>query len=181
MQRKLISISNQCKTENISSQVVKYQLTALVMGYSCSSPKLWTTLIKPVFAYQRLLGHVSAYIHDDSWLFGKTFSPCLENVIDRVHLMDSLGLTINQTRSVLLPCLKIVFIVFILHSMLMTIRLTPQKCQDINICSQLLKLWKHTTVQVFAKLCGKLNAAEIWVLHAYNMGIMIALWMFHKA
>lgn len=42
----------------------KWQFTALVMGYSCS-PRIWTKLMKPVFAYLRSTGHSSVYFIDD--------------------------------------------------------------------------------------------------------------------
>lgn len=111
-------------------QGVKYQFTALVMRYSCS-PRIWTKIMKPVFAYLRSLEHVGVYFIDDSWLFENTFQSCLENVQDTVKLMDSLGLTINLSKSVLVPCTKIVFPGFVLCSTSMTVRLTPEKCQVI--------------------------------------------------
>lgn len=146
-------------------QGVKYQFTALVMGYS-ASPRLWTKLMKPVFAYLRSLGHVSVYFIDDSWLFGATFQSCIENVQDTVQLMDRLGLTISQSKSVFIPCTKIVFLGFILCSVSMTVRLTPEKCQDIiELCKEMKKI-KRTTIRIFAKLIGKLVAAGPGVEHA---------------
>ena len=138
---------------------IKYQFTALVMGYSCS-PRIWTKLMKPVFAYLRSLGHVSVYFIDDSCLFGETYQFCLFNVQDTVHLMDNLGLTLNQRKSVLVPCRKIVFLGFVLCSESMTVRITPKKCHDIiNLCKSFLNT-QRTTIHNFAKLIGKLNAAE---------------------
>ena len=144
---------------------VKYQFTALVMGYSCS-PRIWTKLMKPVFAYLRSKGHTSVYFIDDSWLFGDTFHSCLTNVRDSVSLMDNLGLTINLSKSVTLPCTNIVFLGFILCSKTLTIRLTPEKKDDIvSLCKNML-CTKRTTIRCFAKMIGKLNAAEPGVQHA---------------
>ena len=79
------------------------------MGYSCS-PRIWTKLLKPVFAYLRSLGQVSGYFTDDSCLFGETYQSCLFSLQYTVHLMDNFGLGLNQKKSVLVPCKKIVFL-----------------------------------------------------------------------
>ena len=122
--------------------------------------------MKPVFAYLRSLGHVSVYFMDDSCLFGETYQSCLFNVQDTVHVMDNLGLTLNQKNSVLVPCKKIVFLGFVLCPKSMTVRITPEKCHDIiNLCKSFLST-QQTTIRNFAKLIGKLNAAEPGMQHA---------------
>ncbi|XP_060563139.1 uncharacterized protein LOC132722634 [Ruditapes philippinarum] len=144
---------------------IKYQFTALVMGYS-SSPRIFTKILKPVFAYLRSLGHVSVYFIDDSWLVGDSYQSCMRNVNETVHLMDKLGLTVNQKKSVLEPCKKLIFLGFILCSESMTVKLTFEKGEDIiNLCSKVLNT-KRITIRVFAKLIGKLTAAEPGVKHA---------------
>jgi hypothetical protein len=92
---------------------IKYQFTALVMGYS-SNPRIFTKILKSVFAYLRPLGHVSVYFIDDSWLVGDSYQSCMRNVNETVQLMDKLGLTVNQKMSVLEPCKKLIF--FRLHT-----------------------------------------------------------------
>ena len=144
---------------------IKYQFTALVMGYSCSR-RIWTILMKLVFAYLRSLGHVSVYFIDDSCLFGETYQSSLFNVQHTVHLMDNLGLTLNQKKSVLVPCKKVVFLGFVLCSESMTVRIKLEKCHDIiNLCKSFLNT-QRTTIRNFAKLIGKFNAAEPGVQHA---------------
>jgi len=143
---------------------IKYQFTALVQG-SCS-PRVWTKIMKPIFSYLRQMGHTSVYFIDDSWLFAKTFNACLRNVEDTVKLMDRLGLTINMSKSVLVPCTKLVFLGFVLCSETMTVRLTQEKMDDIILlCTRMIKT-KRTTIREFAKLVGKLTAAEPGVQHA---------------
>ena len=135
------------------------------MGYSCS-PRIWTKLMKPVFAYLRSLGHASVYFIDDSCLFGETYQSCLFNVQDTVHLMDNSGFTLNQKKSVLVPCKKIVFLSFVLCSESLIVRITPEKCHDIiNLCKSFLNT-QRATKRNFAKLIWKLNAAEPGVQHA---------------
>lgn len=50
----------------------KYQFTALIMGLT-HSPRVFTKILKPVFAKLRADGHVSAAYIDDSCLQGTTF------------------------------------------------------------------------------------------------------------
>lgn len=79
--------------------------------------------------------------------------------------MDNLESTIILSKSVLVPCTKIVFLGFVLCSTSMTVRLTPEKCQDIiSLCTQMLNTKR--TIRIFAKVIGKLTAAEPGVKHA---------------
>ena len=67
------------------------------------------------------------YFIDNPWLFAKTFNACLPNVENTVKLMDRLDLTINMSKSVLVPCKKLVFLGFVLCSETMTVILTQEK------------------------------------------------------
>ena len=143
----------------------KFQFTALVMGLT-SSPRIFTTILKPVFAYLRARGHISTAYIDDSCLLGLTYWECANNIKDTVSLMDELGLTVSEEKSVLIPCTRIEFLGFILCSESMTVRLTQKRCQNIlDLCNQ-LKNKKRTTIRFFAKVIGKLVASEPGVEYA---------------
>ena len=143
----------------------KFQFTALVMGLT-SSPRIFTKILKPVFAHLRALGHISTAYIDDSCLVGLTYQECLRNIIDTVSLMDDLGLTVHTEKSVLKPCRQIVFLGFVLCSVTMTVRLTDKRCQNIiSLCIQ-LKNDKRTTIRFFSKVIGKLVASEPGVEYA---------------
>ena len=75
---------------------VKYQFTALVMGLT-TSPRVFTKIMKPVFANLRAGGFISSAYIDDSCLQGTSRSECQNNVVATVELMDSLGLTVHPT------------------------------------------------------------------------------------
>ena len=143
----------------------KFQFTALIMGLS-SSPRIFTKVLKPVFASLRGLGHVSSAYIDDSCLQGLTYLSCWENIRQTVSLMDDLGFTIHPTKSVLTPCQQIVFLGFILCSTSMTVRLAPVRYQEIvKLCQDLL-VTKRLTIRAFSKVIGKLVAAEPGVQYA---------------
>jgi hypothetical protein len=143
----------------------KYEFTSLVMGLT-TSPRVFTKLLKPVFAKLRAQGHISSAFIDDSCLQGQSYSKCLENINETVKLMDSLGFTVHPTKSVLKPTQVIVFLGFILCSKTMTVRLTHDRCTDIiQLCKSILSI-KRCTISYFSKLIGKFVAAEPGVEYA---------------
>ena len=91
---------------------------------------------------------------------GKTLQQCEENVLDTVTLLDNLGFTVHDKKSVFVPSKEVVFVGFVLNSETMTIRITPEKRDKIvSLCLDIII--KHTvTIQTFAKLIGKLVATE---------------------
>lgn len=143
----------------------KYQFKALIMGLT-TSPRVFTKIMKPVFANLRTLGHISTAYIDDSCLQGNSYQTCMRNIKDTIQLMDSLGLTIHPEKSVLIPSQQIVFLGFILCSVTMTIRLTPEKVTEtIALCHDMLEK-KRVTIREYAKLIGKLVASEPGVEYA---------------
>ena len=107
----------------------KFQFTALIMGLT-HSPRVFTKILKPVFARLRAKGHISSAYIDDSCLQGSTHEKCLENIHDTIRLMDSLGLTVQLKKSTIQPTQQIVFLGFLLCSITMSIRLPPERWQS---------------------------------------------------
>ena len=143
----------------------KYQFTALVMGLS-SSPRCFTKILKPVYATLRRKGHISTAYIDDSCLQGRTKQQCAQNVSDTVHLLDSLGFTVHDKKSVLIPTKEIVFVGFVLNSEEMTIRLPDEKkAKIIKLCCDIIRQ-PQVTIRKFSRLIGKLVATEPGVEYA---------------
>ena len=103
---------------------------------------------------------------DDSCLQGMHYKSCLRNISDIVSLMNLLGLTDYPNKSVLLPTQQIVFLGFILCSISMTIRPTPEKCQKVVELGHQILARKRVTIREFAQLIGKLVALEQGVEYA---------------
>ena len=80
------------------------------------TPRTFTKILKPVFAYLQALGHISTAYIDDSCLVGLKYKECLRNIYDTESLMDELGLTVHTDKSVLQPCTQIVFLGVVLCS-----------------------------------------------------------------
>ncbi|WAR04948.1 POL5-like protein [Mya arenaria] len=144
----------------------KYQFRALVMGLT-SAPRVFTKIMKPVFGTLRKQGHIStAYIDDSCCLQGDTYVKCESNIFDTIELMDSLGLTVNPSKSSLIPSRQITFVGFILCSETMTVRLTTDKMIEIKtLCIQMVNS-KFVTIRKFAKLIGMMVASEPGIQHA---------------
>ena len=134
----------------------KFQFTALIMGLT-HSPRIFTKILKPVFATLRAKRHISSAYIDDSCLRGATFSLCEQNIEDTVKLMDSLGLTVHPGKSVLVPTQQIIFLGFLLCSVTMTVRLVPAKCQEIiDMCKNLLRQ-QRVEIRQFSKLINSVQ------------------------
>ena len=100
------------------------------MGLS-SSLRCFTKILKLVYATLRRKGHISTAYIDASSLQGRTKQQCAQNVSDTVHLLDNLGFTVHDKKSVLIPTKEITFVSFILNSADMTMRLPLEKKESI--------------------------------------------------
>lgn len=67
-----------------------YQYTCLPNGLS-SAPRLFTKLLKPVYASLRSKGYVSVAYIDDSYLQGETYEQCLQNIQETKEPFEQLG------------------------------------------------------------------------------------------
>ena len=72
-----------------------YQHTCLPNGISCA-PRIYTKLMKPVYATLRQKGHTNTGYIDVSLLAADSFEECQTNVKDTVHLMTHVGLFMKR-------------------------------------------------------------------------------------
>ena len=79
-----------------------YQFTCLPNGLS-SAPRIFTKILKPVYARLRSIGHTCMGHIDDSLLVGQSFNSCHRNIADTVSLFTNLAFTIHPVKSVLQP------------------------------------------------------------------------------
>ena len=79
-----------------------FQFTCLPNGLSCA-PRLYTKILKPVYAIIRKEGHLNVGYTDDSYLQGDTIHECQTNITDTCCLFKELGFIKHLVRSVLRP------------------------------------------------------------------------------
>ena len=136
-----------------------FQFTCLPNGLE-EAPRKFTKILKVPFSYLRQHGHLSSAFIDDSCLLSQTVQACGANVQDTVRVMDKLGFTVHPDKSCFQPTQVLVYLGFVLNSLLMTVTLTEDKCQKImSQCASLL-CRQVCTIRQLAEVIGSLVAAE---------------------
>ena len=133
-----------------------YQFRALPMGLS-SSPRIFTKVLKPVFATLRSqYGHnCSGYI-DDSFYTEDTNETCQASTLHAVELFTKLGFVVHPTKSSLNPSQELEFLGFLLNSQSMSVRLTPKKVVKVIALCQKYLCNREFTIREIASLIGTL-------------------------
>lgn len=144
---------------------VLLQFTAWPNGLS-EAPRKFTKIMKVPFGDLRKRGHANSAYIDDSLLLALTQEGCQDNIEATVHLVDSLGFTVHPLKSVLRPMQIVVFLGFVLNSLLMIVSLTQDKAQKIKLMCQLLLTKNVCTIREFAEVIGSLVAASPGVEYA---------------
>ena len=79
-----------------------YYYNAMPNGY-VDAMRVFTKILKPVFASLREQGYTSVVYVDDSLLYGLTYEECQTNVMVTLESLQDLGFVIHSTKSVLFP------------------------------------------------------------------------------
>ena len=105
---------------------VFYQYTCLPNGLA-RAPRIFTKILKAVYATLRSMGHLNSGHIDDSYLQEDTSEECHQNVIDTATLFTKLGFYIDPEKSILVPTQQLTFLGFVLDSIAMSVTLTEEK------------------------------------------------------
>ena len=115
-----------------------FQFICLPNGLA-SAPRLFTKVLKPIYAHLRSQGHFCMGHIDYSFLMGYNYTSCEENILEMVNTFLKLRFVIHPTKSVLMPTQEIEFLGFLLNSTTMTVRLPPRKATNVRQdCENLL-------------------------------------------
>jgi hypothetical protein len=137
-----------------------YSFKVLPFGL-VSAPRIFTNIMKPVFAAFRANIIKCCYYIDDSLVINKNYDECRCESQLTVNESDKLGFTINWKKSVLEPSQRIVFFGLIIDLVQFKVFLTEEKVQKIvSLCNEILKE-KYVAIRLFASLIGL-------VVHAFN-------------
>ena len=135
-----------------------YAYNAMPNGY-VDSMRIFTKIMKPVFAWLRGQGFTSVIYVDDSLLYGFTFEQCLANIKITLHTLHELGFVVHPDKSVLQPMQVIVFLGFKINTLDMTITLTEEKKGKIKTLALSLMNKNSCSVRTVAKFIGNLTAS----------------------
>ena len=138
---------------------VLFQYTCMPQGLT-SAPRLFTKLLKPVLAHLRSVGISIIMYIDDALIIADSASELRSHVSYTVHFLDSLGLTINMSKSELVPVQSIQFLGFTLDSCTMTVRLTHDKVEKIVSLGQELLSAGRVSIRSLASFIGSVVASE---------------------
>ncbi len=135
-----------------------YQYKVLPNGLS-PAPRLFTKLLKPLFAKLRSMGHCIIGYIDDSLIVSPTKMEAEQAVNHAAEMLSGLGFVIHPEKSIFEPTQEIEFLGFIINSHNMIVSLSQEKRLDIqNRCKELLRKSRPTIRQI-ATVIGKLVAA----------------------
>jgi hypothetical protein len=134
-------------------QGVLYKFTCMPQGLACA-PRLFTKLLKPVYAYLRSKRHVVSGYLDDSFLEGDTFSRCADNVTTTVNLFDSLGFSPHLEKSITTPSQIIEHLGFLLNSIDMTVSIIKRKLVKLQALAATVTNNDFPTIREVACLIG---------------------------
>ena len=134
-----------------------FQFTTLPNGLACA-PRLFTKLLKPVYATLRQEGHCCLGYIDDSFIVGDTWSACQTAVDSAVRLLTELGFQINLEKSVLTPTQTLTFLGYEFNSVDMTSRLTSEKRDLMKSHCNTILLSIQPTIREVAQVNGLMVA-----------------------
>ena len=103
----------------------------------------------PIFAWFRQGMRCSYYI-DYSYNLDQLRLGCQENTVLVVETLESLGLTINHQKSVLVPCQRLVFFGYIIDTVQFKVFLIDEKVQRILFKAQILLEYEIVWVRELA-------------------------------
>jgi hypothetical protein len=143
-----------------------YQFTCLPNGLS-SGPRKFTKILKPALSSLHIKGHIVSSHLDDFYLQGKTPEECCSNLIDTVTLFTQLGLLVHPEKCNFIPSQEIVILGFIINSVKMTVKLTPEKALALKSdCDLFLKKCPgNIAIREVAQIIGKIVSSFPGVLN----------------
>lgn len=132
-----------------------YRFVVLPFGLT-SCPRIFTKILKPVYAFFRENGIRCCYYIDDSLIMNQTFSTCQEQTNIVMSELNNLGFTINDKKSITIPSQRIVFFGVIIDSVEFKVYLTDEKVEKILRQSQLILSNPRIQFRQLASLIGLL-------------------------
>ena len=141
-----------------------FQFTCLPNGLACA-PRLFTKILKPVYAMLRQRGHLNVGYIDDSYLQGENREDCQANISDTCDLFSKLGFILHPVKSVLKPVQVLTFLGFVLNSVDMTVSLTPEQIQRIKEECEKMMILTELPIWELASFIGLLVSSFPGVLY----------------
>ncbi|XP_031331157.1 uncharacterized protein LOC116161828 isoform X1 [Photinus pyralis] len=143
---------------------LRFQVEGNIYEYNCLpfglnvAPRIFTKLMKPVFAHLRKKGLISVVYLDDILLFGNTRQSCVHNVKETLKLITSLGFLPNLEKSQLVPSQEIEYLGFVYNSIDMSISLPSTKISKTLKLLNRFSLLQRCSIRDLATVLGTLTS-----------------------
>ena len=132
-----------------------WQYKALPNGLS-TAPRLFTKILKPVFAHLRSMGHTVLGYIDDTIIIEDTVEAAHRSIAATTQLLSELGFIIHPVKSILDPTHELKYLGFVINSSNMSISLPEDKVLDIIYHCTELESQAMPTIRQVARVIGKL-------------------------
>jgi hypothetical protein len=131
-----------------------YQFTCLPNGLA-SAPRIFTKILKPIFAKLRLQGHVVVGYIDDVYLQGDSPNECMANIKATMQVFSDCGFIIHPVKS----CYSITYLGFQINSKEMLVTMTPEKMRNMVTVFKSVLLETRITIRRLAEIIGLIVAS----------------------
>ena len=132
-----------------------FQFNVLPFGLT-SAPRIFTKVLKPIFAKMREEGFcVLGYI-DDSLILSESLERCVEATERLSQLLTDVGFTLNLKKSVFQPSQEITFLGYVLNSKEMSVSPTDGKRQKVLVTVNNLLSGSEFKIRFVASAIGLL-------------------------
>lgn len=136
-----------------------YEFTCLPNGLS-SAPRVFTKLMKPVYASLRSRGNQLVGYIDDILLLADSSEVLKKQIRETMCLLTSLGFTVHDTKSMTEPTQEVKFLGFILNSVTMQVSMIPEKANKLKVaCRTLLSHQGPVPIREVASVVGLMVAS----------------------
>ena len=146
-----------------SSRFLRFTFQDTLFEFCCMpnglniAPRLFTKLLRPVFASLRQQGWRSVTYLDDCLVFGASPQDCSANARETIRLLQSLGFFINPDKTDLTPRKSAEFLGIRLNSVDMRLELPEDKQAECLLGINQLSRGSSVSIRAWASLIGLLN------------------------
>ena len=157
--------SDHCKFLRFIWRNQLFEFVCLPNGLA-AAPRIFTRLLKPVFAKLSEQGYVLFPYIDDSFVVADTVSECGQAVQHLCTLLKSLGFIVHEDKSILIPSTNLKFLGFILDSQNMLVHITTDKVDKFrNFVHELGPPGSKLKIRRVAVIIGLMTAYSPAVLY----------------
>jgi len=134
-----------------------FQFSCLPFGL-CTSPYVFTKIMKPIVNKLRLRGILLILYLDDFLFIHKSKEICKKIMREVIELLQYLGFIVNYEKSSLTAKQQCKYLGFIIDSVEFSLKLTDKKKKQVLKLSNEFKVGKEYKIRKFAEFLGTLTS-----------------------